>query len=103
MKPADQAQAAFLNEAGVTITKTHLTLPGQTFELSKLVVVRIERTPPNPLVALFKRRPTFRLLVSTSNEAAPKSVFETQDASFIQRFQTAMNRAAAGAGGKRTR
>jgi hypothetical protein len=85
-----------LNESGLVITRTHLTAPGHNVELSKIAFVRIERVRPHPLNAvLFKRQPTFRLLVSVGADAGPIAVFETQDAALIERIQTAMNKAAA--------
>src|SRR5437588_8242813 len=79
MKPQHQVPP-FLDEAGVIVTSTHLSVPGQAFELRKLVFVRIEWVSPNLITSLFSdKRPTFRLMISTSADTAPVSVYETKD------------------------
>ena len=95
VKP-DPDEPPLLNEGGLVITRTHLTASGHSVELAKIAFVRIERIQPRPLAAaLFKRQPTFRLLVSTGPAEGPISVFETKDEELIGRIQTAMNKAAA--------
>src|SRR5713101_3417631 len=83
----------FLDEAGVTITGTHLTANGKTFELSKINSVSVRRTPAWPLFdSLLKRPRTLQLVVSTAVDASPVVVVETKDEAFMNRIMTAMDR-----------
>jgi len=92
--PANQAQP-FLDEGGVRITRTHLTVPGQSFELAKIESVRIQRVRPGLLARLRAQKPVFRLLVRPRGNAVPVIAVETQDGEFIGRINNAMNEAAA--------
>lgn len=84
-----------LDEKGVTITRTHLTAPGHSFNLAKIHLARIERiTSGGPLAFLFKREPLFRLIVWTAQDASPISALETKDVEFVGRLQRAMEQAA---------
>jgi hypothetical protein len=85
VNPLQQQSPPLLNEHGVLIANTHLTVPGQTSEFRNLTAVRIT-TLSNIFTSLFGRSPTFRLMVST-------------DPAFVNRIQAALNRVAARAGG----
>jgi len=84
-----------LDEQGITITETHLTASGQSFELAKLNYVRVERLRFSGLLNTLRRKsPVFRLIVLTATNASPLTVFQTEDAAFVDRIQKAMNQAA---------
>ena len=55
--------APFLDENGVTVTGTHITANGNTFELSKINSISVRRTPAWPLFdSLLKRPRTLQLV-----------------------------------------
>jgi hypothetical protein len=87
----------FLEEQGVRITKTHLTVPGYTIEFRKILSISLHPKPASLLEKLMHRA-TFQLMISTNAVRTPVSVFETQDTVFMERIQLAMNKAAHAAG-----
>lgn len=105
MKPQSNPNQPLLSEPGITITRTSITASGQTFELAKLIFVRVEKVRPPVLAALLSRTaPTFRLVISMSADSAPVKIFETQDMDLLERIHHAIDKAAAAyPGASRTR
>ncbi len=89
-------------EGGVTITRTHLSVPGHIFAFAKIQSLRLERISPTGLHAKVVKGPIgFRLMVSTIANAREVTVFQTTDAEYMKRIESAINQAAAANKGKR--
>src|SRR5258708_7198232 len=95
MQPANSESVIF-QEAGVTITKTHIKTPSHCFAFAKLKFARIERLRTGGLPGVIPEVILgFRLVVSTHPKAKPVKIFETTDAELVKRIESAMNQAAA--------
>jgi hypothetical protein len=93
----------FLDEQGITITRTHIAAGGKTYEFANLKGGQIERTRLGLLATILKKPPTFRLIITEGTGAIPLCVFETLDAAFAARISDAMGKAAKANSGQRLR
>ncbi len=84
-------QLPLLEENGISITMTHLTVAERAYKWEELAAVRLERRKGNWLA---RRSQTFHLVVSTRKDPALVSVFETPDGALAERIQQAIHRVA---------
>ena len=118
-RPANQTDAVFLDEGGITVTKTRFVAKGQTFALSGITSVRSVEIPPSrgppifmlvigvlllagspvigipavigAIVWLFVEKPTFSVVLTTAGREA--TAFTSPDSQFIARVVGALTQA----------
>ncbi|HSU57003.1 MAG TPA: hypothetical protein VLT36_23370 [Candidatus Dormibacteraeota bacterium] len=103
MKPTRTA-GAILDEGGVVITRSHLSVPGKRFGWGELGIVRLQRVPPKLLAWLFRilgQATTYHLMVGTKMKQMPVSVFVTRDGGLAARIEDAINQVAWTLGARR--
>jgi hypothetical protein len=71
-----------------------LIASGQSFELAKIEAARLDRVRLGLLARLRGQKPVFRLLVRPRGNSVPVVALETQDREFVQRIESAMDKAA---------
>ena len=100
MKSSTQ-QSPILDEQGIVITRTHLTVPGMRFKWGDLGTVRIVKKKNLMARLIGVRLSKFDLIVSTKADPAPVSIFQTQDIGFKERIEQAIDHVAKLLGGQR--
>ena len=103
MKPNAQP-ITFLDEHGVKITATHISVPGHDFPLRQLQNVAVDQKRSNLIAALLgKEKLKFILSISTLSDQTMKPVFEAEDGELMQRIHEAIRKAANSYGANVTR
>ena len=91
-------ETPILDESGITISLSRVQAGGKSLKWRNLDIVRIERKGNLLTKAI---RPTFSLVVSTKENPAPFSFFETKDVELMNKMQTAIGTVARHLGAKK--
>ena len=85
-------ESPLLEESGIVITRSHLTVPGRTLSWESVDLVRV--FGPGNLVSSPGQRRKYQIMVSTRTEPVLVSIFETEDNALMKRVEEAIKQVA---------